>query len=131
MVNLLLFLLFTSLSYLCNMNWIKLTDESQLELIKQESNTKPVLIFKHSTRCSISGMVKSRLERGEAPENTLCYYLDLIQFRSISNKIAAIFTVYHESPQILLIKNGECIYDESHNGIDMNDILEQINFSKN
>lgn len=71
-------------------------------------------------------MAKSRLEREKAPDNTSFYYLDLIKYRSISNKIAEDYHVYHESPQILLIKNGECTYDESHNGISMQDIAEQL-----
>ncbi len=107
------------------MNWIPLTDEHQLETIKQQSENQSVAIFKHSTRCSISAMIKIRLERGKVPQNIPFYFLDLIRYRSISNKIADDFSVYHESPQILLIKNGECIYDESHNGINMDDIEEQ------
>ena len=54
------------------------------------------------------------------------YYLDLLKYRPISNKIAEDFNVHHQSPQILVIKNGECTYEESHNGIDMHDIAEQL-----
>ncbi len=107
------------------MNWIDFTQEKQLDTIKEESKTKPVVIFKHSTRCSISSMAKSRLEREKTPEGIIFYYLDLIKYRPISGKIAEEFQVHHESPQILVVKNGECIYDESHNGIDMQDIAEQ------
>ncbi len=107
------------------MNWIELKDEAQLELIKKESETQPVVIFKHSTRCGTSDMVKMRLERKAAPEGIRFYYLDLIRYRQVSNKIADMFSVYHESPQVLLIKNGECVYDESHNGIMMDEIEEQ------
>jgi bacillithiol system protein YtxJ len=107
------------------MNWIPLTEEAQLETIKTESKTQAVVIFKHSTRCSISSMAKMRLEREAAPEGIKFYYLDLIAYRPVSNKIAELFSVWHESPQVLLIKNGECIYDESHNGISMQEISEQ------
>ena len=107
------------------MNWINLTDDQQLISIKELSNQKAQLIFKHSTRCSISSMAKSRLERSIPPEDIDFYYLDLIQYRQLSQKIAEDFDVYHESPQILLIKNGECVYDESHSGIHMDDITEQ------
>lgn len=108
-----------------HMNWISLTDEAQLQTIKELSKQKPQIIFKHSTRCNISSMVKSRLDRSDAPANADFYYLDLIAQRQLSNKIADEYSVHHESPQILLIKNGECIYDESHNGISMDEILEQ------
>lgn len=107
------------------MRWEDLTTEEQLEAIKQESAEKPVVIFKHSTRCSISSMAKMRLERSEQPGDIKFYYLDLIRYRNVSNKIADMFEVYHESPQVLLIKNGECVYDESHNGISMDEIAEQ------
>ncbi len=108
------------------MNWIALTEETQLETIKQESRQQPVIIFKHSTRCATSAMAKNRLEREESPEEVKFYFLDLIKYRLISNKIADEFGVYHESPQVLLIKDAECTYDESHIGISMQDIKEQI-----
>ena len=107
------------------MNWINLTDDQQLSSIKELSKQKAQLIFKHSTRCSISSMAKNRLERSTPPESIDFYYLDLIQDRQLSQKIAEDFDVYHESPQVLLIKNGECVYDESHSGIQMDDIAEQ------
>jgi bacillithiol system protein YtxJ len=107
------------------MNWINLQQEEQLEHIKESSKTKPQVIFKHSSRCSISSVVKNRLENSPVPPGIDFYFLDLIRFRNISNKVAEDFAVYHESPQILLIKNGECIYDESHSGIMMSEIEEQ------
>ena len=107
------------------MNWISLTDEQQLEAIKAQSHEQPVVIFKHSTRCSISSMAKGRLERVSPPGHVLFYYLDLIAYRALSNKIAEEFQVHHESPQVLLIRNGACVFDESHNGISMEEIAEQ------
>ncbi len=107
------------------MNWIPLTTEEQFEQILIKSAEKPQVIFKHSTRCGTSSMVLNRLERSEAPGNIDFYFLDLIAFRNISNRISEKLSVYHESPQLLLIKNGECIYDESHMGISMDDLVEQ------
>ena len=109
------------------MNWIPIIDEHQLEEIKTGSSHQAQLIFKHSTRCSISSMAKSRLERSHLPPNIQFYFLDLIKYRGISNKIEELFDVNHESPQVLLIKNGTCIYDESHNGISMEEIDLQVN----
>jgi len=107
------------------MNWIVLNNEEQLTAIKALSNTKAQVIFKHSTRCAISSIVKSRLERSTQPAAIDFYYLDLINYRDISKKVAEEFSVAHESPQIILIKNETCTYDESHNGIQMDDIEEQ------
>lgn len=106
------------------MNWITLQSEAQLAEIKERSSTRAQLIFKHSTRCSTSALVKGRLERASQPEAIDFYYLDLISHRPVSNKIVETFFVEHESPQVLLIRNGECVYDESHMGITMNDIVE-------
>jgi bacillithiol system protein YtxJ len=108
------------------MTWIDLTNIQQLADLKELSKTTPQVIFKHSTRCSISSMAKSRLERNEQPATCDFYFLDLIRHRSISDKISEDFEVNHESPQILLIKNMECVYEESHNGIHMAEIAEQI-----
>ncbi|CAL1517127.1 bacillithiol system redox-active protein YtxJ [Chitinophaga sp. MM2321] len=109
------------------MNWKTLTSEDQLQEINTVSAHQPVVIFKHSTRCSISSMAKARLERATAPEGLTFYYLDLIAHRDISGKVAHSYNVEHESPQILLIHNGVCVYDESHNGIRMEEIADRLN----
>ncbi len=108
------------------MNWTELINEAQIETIIEESKTQPVAIYKHSTRCHISAMAMNRLEREQAPDNIKFYYLDVIAQRPISNKVAEIFHVPHESPQLLLIKDGECTYEESHNGIRMDELAEQL-----
>lgn len=106
------------------MNWIALTSEEQLEQIKQRSAEKPQVIFKHSTRCGISALAKSRLDKAQPAEEIDFYYLDLINYRNLSRKVAEEFNVYHESPQVLIIRNGQCVYDESHMGISMADIIQ-------
>lgn len=108
------------------MNWIELTDENQLISIKEKSNQTPQLIFKHSTRCTISIVAKNRLEKTTLPNNIDFYYLDLIKHRAISAKIANEFNVSHESPQVLLIHNEKCIYDESHYGIEIEEIEREL-----
>jgi bacillithiol system protein YtxJ len=108
------------------MKWIPLESLEQLEQIK--SSEQYSVIFKHSTRCSISMMARKRfeLEWSALPENLSLYFLDLIRYREISNSIAEIFDVYHESPQLILIKNGQCIYDTSHGEISAEETAEQI-----
>lgn len=109
------------------MDWELLISEDQLDQIKQRSEQTPQLIFKHSTRCFVSSMARRRLERTSAPGQVDFHFLDLIKYRNISNKVERDFMVDHESPQILLIKNGQCIYTESHSGISMNEIEKQVN----
>lgn len=109
------------------MNWNTLTCEQDLAVIRQESFTQPVLIFKHSTRCSISAMALTRFERDWQPEYATLfkpYYLDLIAHRDLSAKIATGYNIRHESPQVLLISKGDCIYHASHYDIRIADLLK-------
>lgn len=110
-----------------NVNWTELTDIAQLLEIVAISNEKPVVIFKHSTRCSISRMALKQFER-EYDLNDVAdaYFLDLIAHRDISNEIASRFNVYHESPQLILIRNGKAVYDVSHSDIDAIALKEKI-----
>lgn len=106
------------------MNWIHLQSQTELEDIKKRSFSNPQVIFKHSTRCSVSSMALNRFMNKNNPEGMDFYLLDLLAHRQVSNKIAEDFDVYHESPQVLVIKNGACIYDESHNSISFDEIAE-------
>jgi bacillithiol system protein YtxJ len=111
------------------MNWNTLSSSEQLAQINELSKTKPVLILKHSTRCSISSAALSRFERNWKEENEKVvepYYLDLLAHRDISNTIASHYNIEHESPQVLLIKNGKCVFAQTHMGISVSDILAQV-----
>lgn len=104
--------------------WIPLTREGQLAELSLQSNDVPCLIFKHSTRCNISSVAKARLEKGWdfSTDDMKAYYLDLMSFRDLSNTVAEKFDIYHESPQVLLIRNGECTYDASHLDISVQEL---------
>ncbi|MFT4526508.1 MAG: bacillithiol system protein YtxJ [Granulosicoccus sp.] len=108
------------------MNWKNLILEEALGTIVQESHNKPQLIFKHSTRCSISSMAKNRLERSWNLDNVEPWYLDLIAYRSVSNMIESQFKVQHESPQAILFVNGEVVYTSSHSSISVDDIKSHL-----
>ena len=109
------------------MNWTSLDSAEQVNAIKHQEGYS--LIFKHSTRCSISMMVKKRFELdwNLLPGDMPLYFLDLIKYRDISNQVAQDFHVYHQSPQLLLIKDGECILDQSHGGISLEEALSELN----
>ncbi|MDF7814365.1 bacillithiol system redox-active protein YtxJ [Hymenobacter sp. YC55] len=109
--------------------WQPLTQAEQLQDIVRESHEKPVLIFKHSTTCSISAAAKGKMERQWAEaglDDTKLYYLDLLRFRPISTEIAQKFGVQHESPQLLLIQDGECRYSASHMGIRLSEVKNVV-----
>jgi len=98
--------------------WIPLTDLAQLDRIEQDSKSFPILVFKHSTRCSISRMAQKSFEMSFDVEGVCAYFLDLIEHRDISNQIATKWQIQHQSPQLLLIKNNEVVYNASHDDID-------------
>jgi bacillithiol system protein YtxJ len=99
--------------------WIDLDNSGQLNEIITTSEEKPVLIFKHSTKCIVSKMALKQFEKEFNLQDKIdAYFLDLIEKRDISNEIASKFGIVHQSPQLLLIKNGKCIYNVSHSDID-------------
>lgn len=99
--------------------WKQLTDLGELNSIINESNDKTVVIFKHSTRCGISRMVLKQFENDfNSPDSITPYLLDLLSHRDISNAIASRFDVVHQSPQIIVIKEGVVVYNASHESID-------------
>lgn len=104
--------------------WHVLSRMDQLDEIVDQSKTKPVVIFKHSTRCGVSRGVLKIFERkySLSDDQIKLYFLDLLANRDISNEIAARFKVHHESPQMIVIKNGEVVYQNSHNDIDAKDL---------
>jgi len=103
--------------------WNALIAIQQLNVIVEESQDSPVLIFKHSTRCSISRFALKQFEKEFDLEGKIKpYFLDLLEHRAISNEIASQFNVQHQSPQILLIKNGISVYDSSHDNIQVNSL---------
>jgi bacillithiol system protein YtxJ len=111
------------------MNWERLESRDTLDKLIDESKQNPVVIFKHSTSCSISAMALNRLERSwnnEEMSKVKAYYLDLISFRDLSNTIAEKFGIMHQSPQVLVIKNGECVYDNSHMGISYQNLKSEV-----
>jgi bacillithiol system protein YtxJ len=108
-------------------DWNPLTDLGQLDEIVATSHTKPVLIFKHSTTCSISRMALKNFENEfDIKQQITLYFLDLLNYRAVSNEIASQFNVVHQSPQILLIKDGIAIYNASHENIDATILKEKL-----
>ena len=100
--------------------WKQLNNLGQLSEIIEESDNIPVIVFKHSTRCSVSRMALRHFENEfDLDGKVIPYFLDLLNYRDVSNEIANKFEVQHQSPQLLLIRNGKCIYDASHNAIEV------------
>lgn len=107
--------------------WLPLDSINQLEVIAEKSKTKPQLIFKHSTRCGISRMVMNQfINQFDLDSNVDLYYLDLLSYRDVSNEVGYQFQVIHQSPQLLIIKNGVAVAHESHGAINEMNISNWI-----
>lgn len=109
--------------------WHKIESENDLNAAIENSNIKNVVIFKHSTRCIISKTVLKYFENeaeNSNTENIEFYYLDLLNYRNISNEIAEQFNITHQSPQVILIKNEEAVYNASHDGISLETIKQHL-----
>jgi len=103
--------------------WQYLTTVEQLDSIEERSGTKTQVIFKHSTRCGVSRMVMNQfISQYNLEANLDLYYLDLLNHRAISNEISAKFQTIHESPQLLVIKNGVTVSHASHGAINELDL---------
>ena len=110
-------------------DWQKITTISDVDSAIKTSFQKAVLIFKHSTRCSISQMALDRFERNWSetnPSQATPFYLDLIAHRDVSNYIADYLLVEHQSPQLLLVVDGKCVFSETHQAIRLQDALKMI-----
>lgn len=109
--------------------WHKIESENDLNTTIENSNIKNVVIFKHSTRCIISKTVLKNFENeaeNSNTENIDFYYLDLLNYKNISNEIAEQFNITHQSPQVILIKNEEAVYNASHDGISLETIKQHL-----
>ena len=109
------------------MEWKELTEQEQLKAVINQSEAQPVLIFKHSTRCSISRFALKQFENEfDLQDKITPYYLDLLNHRDISNEIAFQFNVQHQSPQLLLLKNRVVVYHTSHENIDATELKKYL-----
>lgn|SRR5574343_1080518 len=109
------------------MVWQALETTEQFQQLLEESSNQPVVIFKHSTRCVISSMAKDRIERQWKEDIGLpFYYLDLLKYRDISNAIASETSVEHQSPQLLFISGGKCLYSATHGEINIPSLTDFI-----
>jgi bacillithiol system protein YtxJ len=107
--------------------WIDLNTSEQFDTLIEKSKSETIVVFKHSTSCSISSMAERRLLGIDtSKENASFFYLDLIAHRSLSNYISEVLQETHESPQILIVKNGACTYDASHMEISAKEVIENL-----
>lgn len=120
--------IFTRAKNTSSFDWTNLENEKQLDELILSSYTKPVLLFKHSTRCPVSTMAKKRLENDWDIEDgkITTVYLDLLNHRDISNMISEKTGVHHQSPQAILLRNGTVVYHSSHDSISAHDIKKLI-----
>lgn len=110
-----------------SLSWIELKSIEELDIAIEKSKEKPVLLFKHSTRCGISSMALNSFEtQWNGGDEMDIYYLDLLNYRDISNAIAEKTNVFHQSPQVIVLKNNEVVYTATHSSINAQQALDSI-----
>lgn len=110
------------------LDWIEISNLDELDQAINESRDKPAIFFKHSTRCSISSMALNRFESDWSEDaNGNLYFIDLIKNRDVSNKLSEKANVFHQSPQVIVLKDNKTVYDASHSAISVNEIIEKLN----
>lgn len=124
-----IFDVFKSPSVQLPQGWIRLESAEQLEQAVNSSSQKPVAIFKHSTRCGTSSWMLDELQKEYDlnAEDIDFYYLDLLTYRPVSNLIAELLSVPHQSPQLILIQQGEATYHSSHAAISLDKLKKHLN----
>jgi bacillithiol system protein YtxJ len=113
--------------------WKIINNKSQLVEIENESYSNPVVIFKNSSRCGISQsmLLNFQQDMRQANSGSMGFYLlDIVKNRDISSIIAQQFNLHHESPQLLVIENGECTYHKNHWNISYSDLIKYIKDTK-
>lgn len=107
--------------------WDYITEEKDIEELEKQSFSKPVIIFKYSTRCGISRITLNKFEK-DLPQDfdAVYYFMDLVKYRSLSNEIADRFRVRHESPQLIVLKDGKVVHHSSHQSINAEKLPEYI-----
>ncbi|UOB17635.1 bacillithiol system redox-active protein YtxJ [Abyssalbus ytuae] len=108
--------------------WVNLNSLIQIEELNKESEEKLIVIFKHSTRCGISRLALNNFEQNYSyPEEKVTpYIVDILNYREVSDKIASLYNVWHESPQLLIIKDSKVMEHDSHGNIDVNTIEKYL-----
>jgi bacillithiol system protein YtxJ len=110
------------------MKWLYLSADEASEAWNQRFADKPALIYKHSSRCELCAAMLMRIEQdwSFSSEELDAYFVDVIAEKALSQRIADFFSVAHESPQVLLIKKGDCVYEADHLEIDLQEFREQL-----
>ncbi|MCP4457264.1 MAG: bacillithiol system redox-active protein YtxJ [Cytophagales bacterium] len=109
-------------------DWQEITSIDDLDQAEHESHNRSVIIFKHSVICGVSERAKYRLEDGYDLDSNkaVLYYLDLLAYRDISNEIAHRFGIIHQSPQIIIIENGQAIFNTSHHSVSLDTLKQNL-----
>lgn len=120
--------LFSSSKKRESLPWKYITSVEQLSELLHNVGEKPLLLFKHSTRCGVSSMVLRSFENEWSTGDELCdlYFIDLLNHRDVSNEIAVLTGIVHQSPQAIVIKGKEIIYDATHSNIDARSIQSTL-----
>lgn len=104
----------------------ELTSNAEWEAVVERSYETPVLIFKHSSACGVSGRALRQIAQLTEDEDPPVYRVTVQQERALSDAIAAELGIRHETPQAILLKDGTPVFDASHFSVTAETIREAL-----
>ena len=97
---------------------IELRTQQDFERILEESHRHPVVVFKHSTQCSLSEGALDELNTFvDENQEIVCGMLLVIESRPLSDEVEERFGIRHESPQAFVVVDGQPVWNASHRHI--------------
>ena len=101
--------------------FLKLTDKEELNQLMIDSSKHPVVVFKHSNSCGISSAAYREMEKLDNVS-----LLDVHQSRELSRELATLTGIEHESPQVIVLKDGKAVWTTSHYGVKAGAVAEAL-----
>jgi bacillithiol system protein YtxJ len=102
-------------------NFLRIQDQKSLDRLFSESKQRPILLFKHSNSCPISSRAYREMEKLDDVN-----LLEVQTACELSREVAAITGVRHETPQVIVLKDGRAVWNASHYDVNANSVSEAL-----
>jgi bacillithiol system protein YtxJ len=103
-------------------HFVKITDINAFQGLIERSKERPVVIFKHSLTCPVSAGAYDQMAEF-AGEVAL---VEVQQARELSREIENRLGLAHESPQVIVLRNGQVVWNASHFKITADAVTEAV-----
>jgi bacillithiol system protein YtxJ len=111
-------------------NFAPVTDAGELDELLARSHDAPVILFKHSTTCPISARAHRQMSE---LSNDVAGRISLVivqRARELSRRVAEQTGIQHESPQTIILRNGQAVWSASHFDITAEAVTQAVQENK-